>query len=373
MAPTNIPQDARRNDEDPENNEDRRSESPKVPVRGRGAWKPTPKPLLPSQVMRLKLEVPREPGIMRFGVPYFGRRSGGEEGDEEGDGVGGFSSSEPKTEVEVPGRKETLRASIETKAQKEVMLAEKATQNLAEAWDLGHPKNTEETEGVQGPKDLGEPEKPEVLTEQKAKVEARKVEEQAVKKLRSKSERIPECKRDKIYESPTAERKPFQMKKQSNLPDRMQPSTIRVRELSEGPRSPTISSRLKWVTRPSSPATPEKKRPTTPLSTLSRSMSVISLNSGRSTPTGRFSSPLSESPFRRPSSAPGLEHRANSPLSQGSNSRRRIPEPPILVVPQGHILCLENAVEGNPEGAAEDTFPPLLPDVATKPEVGMTG
>lgn len=376
MAFTNTLQNVKGNDKDSENNNGgQRSESPKVPVRGRGAWKPTPKPLLPSEVMRLKLEAPKEVEIMRFGVPHFGRRSESEEGDRaEGDEVGLFSG-EPRAVVGIPVGKELSDGSIKMKEPKEVLLAENHIQKLDEMRDLGHLKNTEELEErkeAETPKILDKP------TERKTKA---KVEEKALGKLKTKPEKIRERKPYKIYESPTTERKPFQMKKQSKLPARIQTPTIRVRELSEGLRSPTIASKLKWVTRSPSPTTPEKKRQTTPRSTQSCSKSPISPYSRKSTPspilraprtvggrtpTGSLLSPPSESSSRRPSPVSELGRRRNASLSRGSSSRRYIPEPPIPIVPQEHILRLASVVECGSEGALGDMFHPLLPEVAPK-------
>ncbi|KAG0124186.1 hypothetical protein HOY82DRAFT_543827 [Tuber indicum] len=338
MALNNTSQDAKTNYDDSESaNEDQRSESPKVPVRGRGAWKPTPEPLLPSQVMTLKLEAPKEIEIMRFGVPFFGRRGEGEESDGEEGSESGFGSGELKITAELPMRKELSDASIETKTRKEV----------------------------------------------------RRVKENAVEKMRSKLEQISDYKpRKNIYQNPTTERKPFLMKKQSELPARVQAPKVRVRELSDGPRTPTIASKLKWVTRqPPSPTTPEKKRQTTPRSTQSCSKSVISPGSRGSTPTpilrdsrtvrsqtptGRFVSPPPESSFRRPSSAFELERGAPS-LSQGSSSRRSAPGPLIPIVPQEHILRLASVLECDPEIAVGDMFPPPVPEVASKLEVWNNG
>ncbi|PUU81970.1 hypothetical protein B9Z19DRAFT_1121377 [Tuber borchii] len=376
MAFTNTLQNVKGNDKDSENNNGgQRSESPKVPVRGRGAWKPTPKPLLPSEVMRLKLEAPKEAEIVRFGVPNFGRRSESEEGDgEEGD-EGGPCSGELKAAVGVPVEKELSDASIKMKEPKEALLAENYIQKLDEIPDLGHPKNTEESEE---PKEAEAPKRLDKPTEPKTKV---KVEEKASGKLKTKPEQIRERKPYKIYESPTTERKPFQMKKKSELPARIQTPTIRVRELSEGPRSPTIASKLKWVTRSPSPTTPERKQQTTPRLTPSGSKSPISPCSRKSTPspillstrtvggrtpTGSLLSPPSGSSFRRPSPVPRLERGGNASLSRGSSSRRYIPEPPIPIVPQEHILRLANLVECSSEGALEDMFHPLLPEVAPK-------
>jgi len=376
MAFTNTLQDVKGNDKGSENNNGgQRSKSPKVPVRGRGAWKPTPKPLLPSEVMRLKLEGPKEVEITRFGIPHFGRRNESEEGDGEEGEEGGFCSSEPKATVGIPVGKELSDASIKTKEPKEVLLAENYIQKLDGIRDLEHPKNTEELEErkeAEAPKRLDKP------TEPKMKA---KVEEKAVGKVKTKPEKIRERKPYKIYESPTTERKPFQMKKQSELPARIQTPTIRVRELSEGLRSPTIASKLKWVTRSPSPTTPEKKRQTTPRSTQSCSKSPISPYSRKSTPsptlrpprtvggrtpTGSLLSPPSESSFRRPSPVLGLGHRGNASLSQSSSSRRYTPEPPIPIVPQEHILRLANLVECSSEGTLEDISRPLLPEVAPK-------
>lgn len=376
MAFTNTLQNVKGNDKDSENNNGgQRSESSKVPVRGRGAWKPTPKPLLPSEVMRLKLEAPKEVEIMRFGVPHFGRRSESEEGDGvEGD-KGGLFSGEPRAVVGIPVGKELSDGSIKMKEPKEVLLAENHIQKLDEMRDLGHLKNTEE------PEERKEAEAPKILdkpTERKTKA---KVEEKALGKLKTKPEQIRERKPYKIYESPTTERKPFQMKKQSKLPARIQTPTIRVRELSEGLRSPTIASKLKWVTRSPSPTTPEKKRQTTPRLTQSYSKSPISSYSRKSTPspilrasrtmgsrdpTGSLLSPPLGSSFRRPSPVSRLECGGSPSLSRGSGSRRYIPEPPIPIVPQEHILRLASVVECGSEGALEDMFHPLLPEVAPK-------
>lgn len=376
MAFTSTLQNVKGNDKDVENNNGgQRSESPRVPVRGRGAWKPTPKPLLPSEVMRLKLEAPKGVEIMRFGVPHFGRRNESEEGDGEEGEEGGFCSGELKAAVGIPVEKELSDASIKMKEPKEVLLAENHIQKLDEMRDLGHPKNTEgseERKEAEVPKRLDKP------TEPKTKV---KVEEKTVRKPKTKPEQIRERKPYKIYESPTTERKPFQMKRQSELPARIQTPTIRVRELSEGLRSPTIASKLKWVTRSPSPTTPEKKRQTAPWSTQSGPKSPISPYSRKSTPspilrswrtvggrtpTGSLLSPPSEPSFRRPSLAPRLEHGGKASLPRGSSSRRYIPEPPIPIVPQEHILRLANLVECSSEGALEDVFHPLLPEVAPK-------
>jgi len=380
MTLTNTSQDVRENDKDLENNnEGQRSESPKTPVRGRGAWKPTPKPLLPSEVMLLKLEGPKEIEIMRLGVRYSGRRSAGEEGDrEEGDESGFYSDESSTTTIETTLRKKLSDASVKTTAQKEVLLAEDYIQKQDEIRDLGHLENTEESEErkeVQVPKTPERPSKP------KTKV---KVEEKSVRKWRSKPEQIQERRPYKIYESPAKERKPFQMKKQSELPARLQVPTIRVRGLSEGPRSPTIASKLKWVTRSPSPAIPEKKRQETTRSTQSRSEPAISPSRRKSTPTpisraprtirgrtptGGLLSPPSESSFRRPSPAPELEHAGNALLSRGSGSRRCISGPIIPVVPQEDILRLADFVECSSERAIEDTLLPLLPEVTPKLEI----
>ncbi|KAG0644820.1 hypothetical protein HOY80DRAFT_938142 [Tuber brumale] len=393
MALTNTSQDVEKNYEDSENtNGDRGSESPKVAVRGRGAWKPTPKPLLPSQVMTLKPEAPKEIEIMRFGVPCFGRRGEGEESDGEEGGESGFGSGEPKIAAKLPVRKDLSDASIERETRKEVLLAEKDAQKLGETWDLGHPKDAEEPEGAQRPKDPEEqketqgPKRSERPTEPNAEEEVRRVKENAVRKLRSKLEQISESKPQKsIYQSPTTERKPFLMKGQSKLPARIRASKIWVRELSEGPRTPTIASKLKWVSRrPSSPTTPEEKRQTTPPSARSCSKSVISPGSRASTPTpilraqsmvrsrtptGRLLFPPSEPPPRRPSSASELEHGANPSPLRGSSSKRRAPVPLIPVVPQEHILRLASVLECDPEREVEDMSPPPVPEVASKPEV----
>jgi len=377
MAPTNTSQDVRGNDKDLEN--DNRSESPKTPMRGRGAWKPTPKPLLPSEVMFLKLEGPKEIEIMRFGVPCFGRRGESEEGEgEEGD-EGGFCSDGPSSAVGTPMREKLSDTSVEMTAQKEVLLTEDYIQKLSEIRDLEHPENAEESEE---PKGVQVPKTPRRPSELKTKV---KVEEKAVRKPRAKPEKIQERKPYKTYNHPATERKPFLMKKQSELPARLQEPTIRVRELSEGPRSPTIASKLKWVTRPPSPATPEKKRQETTRPTQSRSKSAISPCSRKSTPipipraprtvrdrasTGSLSSPPSESSFRRPSSVQGLGHGGNASLSLGKGLRRRTSHPLIPIVPQEHILRLAKLVERGSERALEDM---LLPEVTPKLEIWNNG
>ena len=373
MALTNTSQDVRENDKDLENNIGcPRSESPKTPLRGRGGWKPAPRPLLPSEVMFLKLEGPKEIEIMKFGVPYFGRRGEreGGEGDE-----GGFCSDRPNSAVGAPMREERSDTSVEMTAQKEVLLAEDHIRKLGEIWDLEHSENAEESEGskeVQVPKTPGRP------SELKIKV---KVEEKATRKPRAKPEKTQERKPYKTYKLPATERKPFLMKKQSKLPARLQAPTIRVRELSEGPRSPTIASKLKWVTRPPSPVTPEKKRQETTRSTQSRSKSEMSPCGRKSTPipipralrrvrdrasTGSLSPAPSESSFRRPCTVQGLAHGGNGSLSRGKGLRRHISQPLIPIVPQEHILHLAELVECSSERTLEDM---PLPEVIPKLEI----
>ncbi|RPB01242.1 hypothetical protein L873DRAFT_1788538 [Choiromyces venosus 120613-1] len=391
MALTKTSPNANKNDKDCEDDtrDRRRSKSPKVAVRGRGAWKPTPKPLLPSQVMLLKLEVPKEPEIMRFGVPYFGHRGQSEEDGQEEGGEGEFDLEKSEKTDKMPVKKELSNASLKSRARREALLAEKDNEKLDEGEDLGSPKSTEELQSIQELKvtekeeKVQRPKRRESLTKLGVKAMVRKAEEKAVKKPRLKPEQITERNPYKFYQSPTTERKPFQMKKQSELPARIQTPAPRVRELSQGPRSQTIASRLKWVTRSPSPL--EKQWPTNSWSSGPYSQSVFFPISRGNTPTPIFHSPrreesqtpngrfLSPPPLeslpRRPSSASWLERGANASLPRNWTPRRRVPEPLIPVVPQEHILRLAGVVESNSEGAIEDMSRPLVPEASLKPEI----